>query len=42
MALAILDEWRAAAAFGTFRAWLEAGAPSDDTSPGPDMGLDPR
>ena len=42
MALAVLDEWRAALAIGSFRAWLEAGAPSDDLRPGPDLGLDPR
>ena len=42
MAIDILDEWRTAQAFGTFRAWLDAGAPSDDTGPGSDMGLDPR
>ena len=42
MALEVLDEWRVAASFGSFRAWLDAGAPSDDSQPGPDMGLDPR
>jgi len=42
MALDVLDEWRLAAAAGSFRAWLEAGAPSDDTRPGSDHGLDPR
>ena len=29
-------------ASGDFRAWLAAGAPSDDSRPGTDMGLDPR
>ena len=42
MALEVRDEWRVAASFGSFREWLDAGAPSDDTQPGPDMGLDPR
>ena len=42
MALDVLDEWRVAVASPGFRAWLEAGAPSDDTRPGPDRGLDPR
>ena len=42
MALDLLAEWRLALAAGGFRAWLEAGAPSDDTQPGPDLGLDPR
>ena len=27
---------------GEVRAWLAAGAPSDDTQPGTDLGLDPR
>jgi hypothetical protein len=42
MALDVLEEWRVAAAADGFRAWLAAGAPSDDTRPGPDGGLDPR
>ena len=42
MALDILDEWRIAVASGSFRSWLEAGAPSDDTAQGSDQGLDPR
>ena len=42
MALDVRDEWRMAIASGGFRAWLEAGAPSDDAKPGTDMGLDPR
>ncbi len=42
MALDVLDEWRVAVASPGFLAWLEAGAPSDDTRPGPDRGLDPR
>ena len=42
MALDVLDEWRMALASGGFRAWLEAGAPSDDVTPGADLRLDPR
>jgi hypothetical protein len=42
MALQIQDEWRFALASPSFRAWLAAGAPSDDSRPGTDMGLDPR
>jgi hypothetical protein len=42
MALQIWDEWLFALASGGFREWLAAGAPSDDSRPGPDMGLDPR
>ncbi len=42
MALQIWDEWQFALASGGFRQWLAAGAPSDDSRPGPDMGLDPR
>lgn len=42
MALQIVDEWRFALASGGFRAWLAAGAPSDDTRAGTDLGLDPR
>jgi hypothetical protein len=30
MALDILAEWRIASVTGGFRAWLDAGAPSDD------------
>jgi hypothetical protein len=36
MALELLGEWRLAAADPAFRAWLAAGAPSDDATPGPD------
>ncbi len=42
MALQVWDEWQFALASGGFRDWLAAGAPSDDTRPGSDMGLDPR
>ena len=42
MALQIWDEWQFALASGGFREWLAAGAPSDDSRPGTDMGLDPR
>jgi hypothetical protein len=42
MALQIHDEWLFVLASGGFRAWLAAGAPSDDIRPGADMGLDPR
>jgi hypothetical protein len=42
MAMQIWDEWQFALASGGFREWLAAGAPSDDTRPGADMGLDPR
>jgi len=30
MAIAVLDEWMLAQASGSFRRWLEEGAPSDD------------
>jgi hypothetical protein len=42
MALQVWDEWQFALASGGFRAWLAAGAPSDDSRPGTDTGLDPR
>ena len=42
MARDVLEEWRIAAAADGFRAWLAAGAPSDDIRPGADGGLDPR
>jgi hypothetical protein len=42
MALQIWDEWQFALASGGFREWLAAGAPSDDSQAGTDMGLDPR
>jgi hypothetical protein len=42
MALQVWDEWQFALASGGFRAWLAAGAPSDDSRRGIDMGLDPR
>ena len=42
MALQVWDEWQFSLASGGFRAWLAAGAPSDDSRPGTDMGLDPR
>jgi hypothetical protein len=42
MALEVRDDWQFAVASGGFREWLAAGAPSDDTRPGADMGLDPR
>ena len=42
MALQVWDEWQFALTSGGFREWLAAGAPSDDTRPGADMGLDPR
>ena len=42
MAMQVWDEWQFALASGTFREWLAAGAPSDDTQAGADMGLDPR
>lgn len=42
MALQIHAEWQFAVASAGFRDWLAAGAPSDDTRPGRDMGLDPR
>ena len=42
MALQIWDEWWFAQGSRTFREWLAAGAPSDDTRPGEDLGLDPR
>ena len=34
MARAVLEEWRLAHALDGFRAWLEQGAPSDDTNDG--------
>jgi hypothetical protein len=34
MARAVLDEWRLAHVMGDFKAWLDRGAPSDDTEPG--------
>ena len=37
VALSILEEWRFAADVDAFRAWLAAGAPSDDAMP-----LEPR
>ena len=42
MAMQVWDEWQFALASGGFRAWLAAGAPSDDSRRGTDMGLDPR
>jgi hypothetical protein len=42
MAMQVRDEWRFALTSGGFRAWLAAGAPSDDVRAGADMGLDPR
>ena len=42
MALQIWDEWQFALASGGFRDWLASGAPSEDSQPGTDMGLDPR
>lgn len=33
MALAVLEEWRLAAALPAFLRWLERGAPSDDSRP---------
>lgn len=42
MALEVLHEWRLALAAPGFGDWLGAGAPSDDTRPGSDGGLDPR
>ena len=33
MARDVLDEWRGAVGIGDFRAWLAAGAPSDDRRP---------
>ena len=42
MAMQVRDEWTYALASGGFRDWLASGAPSDDTRPGTDMGLDPR
>jgi hypothetical protein len=42
MAMQVRDEWMFVAASGGFRDWLAAGAPSDDTRPGTDLGLDPR
>lgn len=34
MALQVREEWEFAVASGSFRDWLAAGAPSDDTRPG--------
>ncbi|HVO95097.1 MAG TPA: hypothetical protein VMT22_19740 [Terriglobales bacterium] len=34
MARAVLDEWRLAHAMDDFKAWLDRGAPSDDTDAG--------
>lgn len=42
MAQQLRDEWHFALASSGFRDWLAAGAPSEDTQPGPDLGLDPR
>ncbi len=42
MALEIRLDWTMARAAPRFRDWLDAGAPSDDSRPGPDQGLDPR
>ena len=42
MALQVRDEWQFVLFSGEFRQWLAAGAPSDDTRPGADQGLDPR
>ena len=42
MAMQVWDEWQFTLASAGFRAWLAAGAPSEDTRPGTDMGLDPR
>jgi hypothetical protein len=42
MAQQLRDEWQFALASAGFRDWLASGAPSEDTQPGPDMGLDPR
>ena len=42
MAMQIHDEWQFALATAGFREWLAEGAPSDDTRPGSDQGLDPR
>ena len=42
MAMQVWDEWQFALASAGFRAWLAAGAPSEDTRPGTDRGLDPR
>lgn len=42
MAMQIHDEWQFALAAAGFRHWLADGAPSDDTRPGRDQGLDPR
>lgn len=42
MAMQIYDEWQFAQASAGFRDWLAEGAPSDDTRPGSDRGLDPR
>jgi hypothetical protein len=42
MAMQIHDEWQFALAAAGFRSWLAEGAPSDDTRPGSDLGLDPR
>jgi hypothetical protein len=42
MAMQIHDEWQFAVASTGFRDWLAEGAPSDDSRPGSDQGLDPR
>ena len=42
MALQVRDEWQFVLFSGNFRQWLASGAPSDDTRPGADRGLDPR
>ncbi|MCA9862152.1 MAG: type III secretion fhipep protein [Thermomicrobiales bacterium] len=42
MAMQIHDEWQFALASAGFRDWLAEGAPSDDSRPGRDQGLDPR
>lgn len=42
MAMQIHDEWQFVLATTGFRDWLAEGAPSDDSRPGTDQGLDPR
>lgn len=42
MARQLHDEWQFALVSSGFRGWLAEGAPSDDTRPGSDQGLDPR
>lgn len=39
VALSLLEEWRLAAEVDEFRAWLDAGAPSDDKRSGPHASL---